>query len=159
MNNQDISSIYTKQKSSDTRSTLDHSPSYYLTGNSSESPPVFVTDQSPSIGDGTQVLDDRNNNNNKYSNDGVHQRIVFNNKRRKSHHQTQNQQQLQEPAPQTGVTTATSNQSMFIPDPLRSCVIETDVSSYLQAPSSGQVHLLLSLLKKSLLKLIELIRA
>lgn len=28
---------------------------------------------------------------------------------------------------------------MFIPDPLISCMIEVDVSSYLQTPSLGQV--------------------
>lgn len=31
--------------------------------------------------------------------------------------------------------------TMFIPDTLRSCMVEPDVSTYLQAPSSGQVHL------------------
>jgi len=30
---------------------------------------------------------------------------------------------------------------MFIPDTLRGCMIETDVSSYLQTSSSGQVKL------------------
>lgn len=118
------------------RSTLDHSPSYYLTGSSSDSPPVFVTDNPVSIGDDSQVLDDKNNNTD-YN--GSHQERISN-KRRKSHHHQQ--QQIHAPASHTGVTTATSNQSMFIPDPLRSCVIETDVSSYLQAPSSGQVHLI-----------------
>ncbi|KAJ8923604.1 hypothetical protein NQ315_010183 [Exocentrus adspersus] len=28
---------------------------------------------------------------------------------------------------------------MFIPDTLRSCMVEPDVSSYLQTPSSGQL--------------------
>lgn len=139
------------------RSTLDHSPSYYLTA-STDSSPAFVTPPDPpplqpllvptpkqTIGDEAQVLDDKNNNN--YNNNGKNQHIIHsnNNKRKKSHHQPQ----IHEPAPQTGVTTATSNQSMFIPDPLRSCVIETDVSSYLQAPSSGQVHLLLPTTTKS----------
>lgn len=32
-----------------------------------------------------------------------------------------------------------SVQGMFIPDTLRSCMIETDVSSYLQTSSTGQV--------------------
>ncbi|KAG8316161.1 hypothetical protein J6590_057359 [Homalodisca vitripennis] len=31
--------------------------------------------------------------------------------------------------------------TMYIPDTLRSCMVEPDVSTYLQAPSSGQVHL------------------
>lgn len=30
---------------------------------------------------------------------------------------------------------------MFIPDTLRSCMVEPDVSTYLQAPSVGQVHI------------------
>lgn len=30
---------------------------------------------------------------------------------------------------------------MFIPDTLRSCMVEPDVSTYLQAPSVGQVSL------------------
>ncbi|KAL0268300.1 UNVERIFIED_CONTAM: hypothetical protein PYX00_010295 [Menopon gallinae] len=29
---------------------------------------------------------------------------------------------------------------MFIPDTLRSCMVEPDVSTYLQTPSSGQVR-------------------
>lgn len=32
-----------------------------------------------------------------------------------------------------------NGRSMFIPDSLRSCMIEADVSTYLQTPSSGQV--------------------
>lgn len=31
------------------------------------------------------------------------------------------------------------DRAMFIPDSLRSCMVEPDVSTYLQAPSSGQV--------------------
>lgn len=34
-----------------------------------------------------------------------------------------------------------NGRSMFIPDSLRSCMIEADVSTYLQTPSSGQVPL------------------
>lgn len=34
---------------------------------------------------------------------------------------------------------------MYIPDNLRSCMVEPDVSTYLQAPSSGQVEFLFSI--------------
>uniref|UniRef100_A0A1B0C994 Uncharacterized protein n=1 Tax=Lutzomyia longipalpis TaxID=7200 RepID=A0A1B0C994_LUTLO len=38
--------------------------------------------------------------------------------------------------------TVIGDRGMFIPDSLRSCMIETDVTSYLQTPSSGQVLVL-----------------